>query len=805
MQEERIDILSFFSNKAKEILSKAIQNTQDRGSSFVDTEDLLLELTTDDLVIKVLKELGIDTQLLKDYLEKNLSTVRQSGEDEVDLSPRLKQAIQLAYQESVEIGHSYIGPEHLLLGIIREKDGFGARTLEKYGVTLINARQAVLKVVGKGDEEGKSGEGIDTPTLDKYSRNLTLLAKKGAIDPVIGRNDEITRIIQILIRRRKNNPVLIGEPGVGKTAIAEGLAHRIFNGEVPDDLKGKIVKELDLGAMIAGAKYRGEFEERAKKVLDELQKANGAIILFIDELHTVVGTGAQAGQMDLSNMLKPALARGEFQVIGATTLSEYKKYVEVDAALERRFQPILVEEPTEQAALLILKGVRDRYEGFHKVKIEDSALEAAARLSNRYIKDRFLPDKAFDVLDEACSMIKIESQYEPQDLRDVKNKLAQLEKERESLIRAQQFEEAAKIKQDIETEKEKLTPLQEDWDKRKAKGTPIVTEESIAKVLSKMTGIPVTQLQETEREKLLKLEELLHKRVVAQDEAIKAISEAIRRGRVGLSDPKKPMASFMFLGPTGVGKTELAKALSEYIFGDEEAFIRIDMSEYMESHATSKLIGSPPGYVGYEEGGQLTERVRRQPYSILLLDEVEKAHPEVLNILLQILDDGRLTDAKGRTVDFKNTIIIMTSNVGATKILDYLRESPGIKDKWKEVKRSIIDSITHAFKPEFVNRIDEIIIFEPLAKENMEEIVQLQLDRVRRLLSAQQIEVEFEKSLISHIAETGFEPEYGARPIKRIIQKLVENELSKEVLEGKINKGDSVKVGFEKGKVNVKK
>lgn len=803
--EERIDILSYFSQKAKELLARTIENVRLRGGSFVDTEDMLLELTSDELVERVFKELSVDTTLLRAYLEENLPSIRSNyGANELDLSPRMKQALQFAFQESMELGHTYVGPEHLLLGILREHDGFGARTLQKYGISMTNARQAVLKIVGKGDESGqKSAETTQTPTLDKYSRNLSALAKKGAVDPVIGRNDEITRLIQILIRRRKNNPVLIGEPGVGKTAIAEGLAHRIMTGDVPTELQNKQVKELDLGAMIAGSKFRGEFEERAKKILEELQKANGEIILFIDELHTVVGSGAQEGQMDLANMLKPALARGEFQIIGATTISEYKKYIEKDAALERRFQPILVEEPTVQATIAILKGVRDRYEAFHKVKIEDTALEAAANLSDRYIKDRFLPDKAFDILDEACSQMKIESQYEPQELRELKNQLKTLEKERDALTRAQKFEEASLAKQQIEELKDKMAPLVEDWEKKKSRGTPIVSINTIAQVLSKMSGIPVTQLQNEEKEKLLKLEELLHGRVIAQEEAICAVAEAIRRGRVGLTDPKRPLASFLFLGPTGVGKTELAKALAEFVFGDEESIIRIDMSEYMESHSVSKLIGSPPGYVGFEEGGQLTERIRRQPYSIILLDEIEKAHPEVLNILLQVLDDGRLTDAKGRTVDFKNTIIIATSNVGASVILDYLRREIRKKNDWQEVKVQVQELLRHSFKPEFLNRIDETIMFHPLEKEQVTAIVKLQLDRVTRLLDAQKISVKFDDTVIDFIAEKGFEPEFGARPVKRIIQKHVENELAIMVLKGEIKEGSTISVSVKGEKIVV--
>lgn len=805
--EERIDILSYFSQRAKDILNKTVARAHGRHSPFVDTEDLLLELTHDDVVEKICKELGLNTSLLQSYLEENVPTVRsefQGSEEGIDLSPRMKQALQFAFQEAMELRHSYVGPEHLLLGILREHDGFGARTLEKYGVTLIAARQAVLHIVGKGDEKGDTAaKKSETPTLDKYSRNLSTLAQKGAVDPVIGRNDEITRIIQILIRRRKNNPVLIGEPGVGKTAIVEGLAHRMITGDVPDELRGKQLKELDLGALIAGSKFRGEFEERVKKILEEMQKAAGEVILFIDELHTVVGSGAQEGQMDMANMLKPALARGEFQIIGATTLSEYKKYIEKDAALERRFQPILVEEPTVQSTIGILKGVRDRYEAFHKVKIEDTALEAAAQFSDRYIKDRFLPDKAFDILDEACSMVKIESQYEPQELREKRSHMRTLEKERDALTRAQKFEEASKMKQEYERLKEEVAPQIEEWERKKSRGAPIVTIDTVAIVLSRMTGIPVHQLKEAEKERLLQLETLLQHRVIAQKQAIVAVAEAIRRGRVGLTDPKRPIASFLFLGPTGVGKTELAKALAEYIFGDEEAFIRLDMSEYLEAHSVSKLIGSPPGYVGFDEGGQLTEKVRRQPYSIILFDELEKAHPDVLNTLLQVLDDGRLTDAKGRTVDFRNTILIATSNIGSSMILEYLHHEIRKKNEWQETEAKVQDLLKKSFRPELLNRIDEIILFQPLSRDDMQQVAMLQLDRVKRLLEAQKISMSIHPSVAAFIVDKGYEPEFGARPIKRTIQRYIENELAVRVLKGEIQEGSEILIKVEKGELKV--
>ena len=803
------DITKYFSERLKEVLSKSFQIAEQYEAPYVDTEHILYALLEDEVATKILEELKIDTTALKQLVEKNLG-----GQDiftgfsfpgETDVSPRVKQALYYAYQISRQMGHNYVGTEHLLLGLLYEGEGVAAQILRYQNLNVQKLQKAILKVLGEGGK-GKAETKSSTPTLDKYSRDLTQLARQGKLDPVIGRNDEITRLIQILVRRRKNNPVLIGEPGVGKTAIVEGLAQRIVAGQVPDELKDKSIKELDLGALTAGTKYRGEYEERVKKILEELEKAKGQVILFIDELHTIVGSGASEGQLDLANMLKPALARGEFQIIGATTLNEYKKYIEKDAALERRFQPILVEEPTIKATIEILKGLRDKYEAFHKVKITDEAIEKAVVWSDRYIQDRYLPDKALDVLDEACSLVKMEAHFEPLELREIKDKIASLEKEREALTKAQKYEEAAKLKQEIEKLKEQAKPLEQEWKNRKAKGTPVVDTEVIAKTISKMTGVPITQLKQEEREKLLKLEEILHRRVIAQDEAIRAVAEAVRRGRVGLKDPNRPIASFLFLGPTGVGKTELAKALAEYVYGDEEAIIRLDMSEYMEKHSVSKLIGSPPGYVGYEEGGQLTEKVRRNPYSLILLDEIEKAHPDVFNILLQILDEGRLTDAKGRTVDFKNTIIIATSNFAAQDILEFIEKHPDYtQEEWEDLKQEIFDKLKRHFRPEFLNRIDEIIVFHPLNKSHVKAIAELMLDRLRRLLRAQNIEVEFDSSVVEYVAKEGFDPEFGARPMKRVIQRTVENELSKLILKGDISEGDHIKVYFKDGKLKVEK
>jgi ATP-dependent Clp protease ATP-binding subunit ClpC len=684
--------------------------------------------------------------------------------------------------------------------LIKEGQGIAAQIFEKYGVSYTKARQAVVKLVGEGDETGEATKGESvTPTLDKYSRDLTQLAKEGKIDPVIGRTDEINRVIQILSRRKKNNPVLIGEPGVGKTAIAEGLAHRIATGNAPESLLDKSVKELDVAALIAGASHRGEYEERIQKVIKELEKASRDTILFIDELHTIVGSGAPEGQMDLSNMLKPALARGDLQVIGATTLSEYKKYIEKDAALERRFQSVLVNEPNVDQTIEILNGLRDRYEAHHRVKISDEAISAAAVLSDRYIQDRFLPDKAIDLIDEAASKVKLETSTEPENVRELKEKISNMEKEREALSRSGDHEKSAEIKVEIERLKKKLEPLLEKWHEKRGTGTPVVEIEDIAEVLSRATGIPVTDLQEEEKDRLLKLEESLHERVVGQDEAVNAVSEAVRRARVGLKDPKKPIASFLFMGPTGVGKTLLAKALAQQIFGDEEAIVRIDMSEYMERFAVSRLVGSPPGYVGYEEGGQLTEAIRRQPYSVILLDEIEKAHADVFNILLQILDEGRLTDAKGRTVSFKNTIIIATSNIGAENIQKFVKEE---KEKdWDKLKEELEEDLRKVFKPEFLNRLDDVIIFKSLDKNQLRDIAKLLLEDVESLVKAQDMEIEFDDKVVDLIADVGYDPEYGARPMQRVIQNQIENPLSGELLKEEFEKGDTIKATVKDGKI----
>jgi len=826
---EQINIMDYFSQRANNAIQYAAQKAVENNNRVIDTEHLLLGIIeADEVTQRIMKELKLDTDMLRDQMESELYTEAEaeSTYSTPNLSPRAKQVLQTAFTEARDLGHNYIGGEHILLGLIKEGEGLASQIFEKYGISYTQARQAVVKIVGEGDESGEStAEKSATPTLDKYSRDLTKLANQGKIDPIIGRSDEITRVIQILSRRKKNNPVLIGEPGVGKTAIAEGLAYRISKGNVPEILNNKQVKELDIASLVAGAKFRGEFEERAKKIIKELQEGGTEIILFIDELHTIVGSGAQEGQMDLSNMLKPALARGELHVIGATTLDEYKKYIEKDAALERRFQPVLVNEPTVEQSIEILHGLRDKYEAHHKVKISDEAIDSAANLSHRYIKDRFLPDKAIDLIDESASKIRLESTSEPEELHQAKDKIEQMEKEREALSRAGQHEESAKIKVEIERKRKELEPLEEEWNKKKGTGTPTVTADTIAEVVAKMTGIPVNQLKAEDRERLLHLEEEIHKRVVGQEEAVQAVSEAVRRSRVGLKDPNRPIASFIFLGPTGVGKTLLAKTLAQQIFGDEESMIRLDMSEYMEKFAVSRLVGSPPGYVGYEEGGQLTEEVRRQPYSVILFDEIEKAHPDVFNILLQVLEDGRMTDAKGRTVDFKNTILIATSNIGADLINDYVRRQKkedenadsteekaeskkNVKDSskdWENLKNKMLDRLKTHFRPEFLNRIDDIIIFKSLDKAQLRNIVKILLDEVYRLVKAQNLEISFYDEIIDYIAQVGYDPEFGARPMRRVIQNQIENKLATLLLEGDFKKDDKISVVLEGKEIVFKK
>ncbi|OQX51328.1 hypothetical protein B5M47_01165 [candidate division CPR3 bacterium 4484_211] len=794
-REESVDVMELMSKRAKKVIQNAAQKAVELNHQTLDTEHLLLALTEEtDVVTRVFQELGIKPNEIAKYLENILP--RGATEVEIpDVSPRTKRVLQLAYDEARQLNHNYVGSEHLLLGLIREGEGLAAQTLKKFGLDLPKTRAAVIKLVGEGLKEGeKAAESSSTPTLDQFSRDLTRLAHEGKLDPVIGRQKEIERVINILCRRTKNNPVLIGEPGVGKTAIAEGLAMRIAKGEVPDLLKDKRVIALDLAGMVAGTKYRGEFEKRLKAALDEIIAAKGKIILFIDELHTLVGAGAAEGAIDAANILKPALARGELQAIGATTLGEYKKYVEKDAALERRFQPIIVSENTVEQTIEILKGLRDRYEAHHRVKITDEAIEAAAKLSDNYIADRFLPDKAIDLIDEASAEVRMRAIKPPVNLVQLREKIKALKQEREAAERAKEKKRVREIDQEIQKLTESQEEIEEIWKRSRGTEQPEVTVEDIARVVSKITGIPVTKLTEKEREKLLKLEERLHLKIVGQDEAVKIVSEAIRRARAGLKDRRRPIGSFMFLGPTGVGKTELTRALADTLYGSEEAMIRLDMSEYQERHTVARLIGSPPGYVGFEEGGQLTEKVRRHPFSIILLDEIEKAHPDVFNLLLQILEDGRLTDGKGRTVDFRNTIIIMTSNLGSKLIQDAHLS----KIAAEELETKMEELLKAKFRPEFLNRIDEFVIFKSLTKDQILKIVDLLLEDTKKRLAEQGISLEVSKEAKEFLSEVGFDPQFGARPLRRAIQRELENQLSDKIIAGEFREGDKIKVKLDK-------
>ncbi len=786
---EQVDVTQFFSESTNALLQRAAQQAMEWGSLDLGSEHLLYGALGDEVVRRILEQVDADPDAIRSQLEEEVEKAERK-DVAPSLSPEAKRALLAAYEESQELGASYIGPEHILLALARDDDSEAGRMLRKFGLSHTRLRGAVVRGVDEGG--GVRETPSDTPTLDEYSRDLTRMAREGKLDPVVGRSEEIETTIEILSRRTKNNPVLIGDPGVGKTAIVEGIAQRIVNGEVPETLAGKRVLALDLAGMVAGTKYRGEFEERLKKVIDEIREHSDELIIFIDELHTVVGAGAAEGAMDASNMLKPALARGELHVIGATTVDEYRKHIEKDAALERRFQPVLVSEPSVEETIEILTGLKDRYEAHHGVKISQEAIVAAAELSDRYITDRFLPDKAIDLMDQAAARVKLRSQTKPEDAREIEEEIKKLQREKDRAVSAEDYRRAQELKGRIQELKDRLGAY-----RAGGRGAPEVTAEDIAEVVSRATGIPVSRLTQEERDRLLRLEEQLHERVVGQDEAVKAVAEAIRRARAGLQDPNRPIGSFLFLGPTGVGKTELARTLAEALFGDEAAMVRIDMSEFQERHTVSRLVGAPPGYVGYEEAGQLTEAVRRRPYSVLLLDEIEKAHPDVFNILLQILDEGRLTDAQGRTVDFKNTVIIMTSNLGAERIQAHARR----KESFEELKEDMMQIVRRTFRPEFINRIDEIIIFRALTKEQIVEIARLLLERTRRRLKAQNIEVEFTDEAVEHIASEGFDPEFGARPLRRTIQRQVDNELSKMLLEGSIEPGDKVVVGVEDGRL----
>lgn len=804
LEREATDIEEVVSDRTKELLQRAAEAAVSSGHREIDTEHLLFALADDDVVQTIFKQFKLQSKDIKDYIEANAPKgtepeVLDEGTVEVNASPRVKRVLQNAYRVSRELGHGYIGPEHLLIGLIQEDEGMAGDILRRYGLTPESVRQQVVKIVGRGAREGHIDERTNTPQLDKYSRDLTELAKDDKLDPVIGRAKEIETTIEILARRTKNNPVLIGEPGVGKTAIVEGLAQRILHGNVPEVLQGKRVVELNLNAVVAGSKYRGEFEERIKAVLDEIVEHQDELIIFIDEVHTVVGAGQGGGEggLDVSNVMKPPLARGELHLIGATTLNEYQRYIEKDAALERRFQPVIVAEPTVEQSIEILRGLRDRYEAHHKVKITDEAIVAAAELSDRYISGRFLPDKAIDLIDQAAARVHIGADTYSREITDLDNDLARTNREEEYARSHKDFDRAKSLSQDAEKLERKRERLSESWRQKRGVTSPEVLVEHIAQVVSSITGVPVSELTEEERNKLLNLEERLHERVIGQNEAVIAVADAIRASRAGMVEGNRPIASFLFLGPTGVGKTELARALAWTVFGDEDAMIRIDMSEYMERHSVARLIGAPPGYVGYEEGGQLTERVRRKPYSVILLDEIEKAHPDVHNVLLQVLDDGRLTDGKGRVVDFTNTIIIATSNIGASLIHENLALEKSKRKAYDKLKDELMDMLRAYFRPEFLNRLDEIIMFEALDENQIAQIVVLQLERVKRMAHGQGIELTFSRSVVDHLAKIGYRPEYGARELRRQIKSEIENKLAREILKGEISEGSHLSIDYD--------
>jgi ATP-dependent Clp protease ATP-binding subunit ClpC len=802
-----MDRFDKFTDRARKVLTLAQDEAQRFNHNYIGTEHLLLGLVREGegVAARVLENMNVELPKVRTAVEFIIGRGDRPVVGEVGLTPRAKRVIELAIDEARRLGHNYIGTEHLLLGLVREGEGIAAGVLESLGVNLDKVRHEVIRVLSQSSSVGPAAETkrtSKTPTVDQLGINLTDAARAGKLDPVIGREKEIERVIQILSRRTKNNPALIGEPGVGKTAIADGLAHRIVAGDVPESLANKRVLTLDIGSLVAGTKYRGEFEERLKKIIEELRSSNDAI-LFIDELHTLVGAGAAEGAIDAANILKPPLARGELQCIGATTLDEFRKYIEKDAALERRFQPVMIEEPTLEQTIDILTGIRERYEEHHNVKISDEAVRAATDLSVRYITDRHLPDKAIDLIDEAASRVRLRLSSPPKDIRDAQHELDRVTKEKDSAINEQDYEAASRLRDEEATAKERVELVRKEWQDKTSGDVPIVGEEDIAQVVAMWTGIPVTRIAQEESERLLHMEEALHKRIVGQEDATKIVSRAVRRARAGLKDPKRPIGSFIFLGPTGVGKTELSKALAEFLFGSEDALIKIDMSEFMERHNVSRLVGAPPGYVGFDEGGQLTEAVRRRSYSVVLLDEIEKAHPEVFNILLQILEDGHLTDAKGRRVDFRNAVIIMTSNVGAKSLqkdgsLGFRpigqTEELRAEQQYEIMKEKVLGELKNTFRPEFLNRIDAVVVFKSLTLEQIRDIVDLMLARVRDQLRSQGIGFEVTQDAKDHIIKLGYDEAYGARPLRRVIQNMVEDPLSEQLLTGEFTSGATVVV-----------
>ncbi|BAZ90362.1 endopeptidase Clp ATP-binding chain [Raphidiopsis curvata NIES-932] len=801
-----------FTEKAIKVIMLAQEEARRLGHNFVGTEQILLGLIGEGtgVAAKVLKSMGVNLKDARIEVEKIIGRGSGFVAVEIPFTPRAKRVLELSLEEARQLGHNYIGTEHLLLGLIREGEGVAARVLENLGVDLSKVRTQVIRMLGETAEvtPGGSSGRTKTPTLDEFGSNLTQMAVDNKLDPVVGRAKEIERVIQILGRRTKNNPVLIGEPGVGKTAIAEGLASRIANKDVPDILEDKRVVTLDIGLLVAGTKYRGEFEERLKKIMDEIRQA-GNVILVIDEVHTLIGAGAAEGAIDAANILKPALARGELQCIGATTLDEYRKHIERDAALERRFQPVMVGEPSVDETIEILYGLRDRYEAHHKLKISDEALVAAAKLSDRYISDRYLPDKAIDLVDEAGSRVRLINSQLPPAAKELDKELRQILKEKDDAVRSQDFDRAGELRdREMEIKAEIRSIAQNKANGTSAEGVePVVTEEDIAHIVASWTGVPVNKLTESESEKLLHMEDTLHQRLIGQEDAVKAVSRAIRRARVGLKNPNRPIASFVFSGPTGVGKTELAKSLASYFFGSEEAMIRLDMSEYMERHTVSKLIGSPPGYVGYNEGGQLTEAVRRRPYTVVLFDEIEKAHPDVFNMLLQILEDGRLTDAKGRTVDFKNTLLILTSNIGSKVIekggsgIGFEFAEDAAESQYNRIRSLVNEELKQYFRPEFLNRLDEIIVFRQLNKAEVTEIADIMLKEVFGRLTEKGIALEVSDRFKDRLIQEGYSPSYGARPLRRAIMRLLEDSLAEEILSGRIKDGDIAYVDIDENGV----